>query len=277
MAKLMGFLYEVWQIILVFIIISIILVLTQRQQLYHPRSYNAADKKLIPYTKKINYSVAGSQQTAYLYPPSENPKKIWVLLGGNAAIALQWLRLLQHIKLADTSFLLVDYPGYGQNQGYPSERNNTQAVIAAYQALQEHIKTKPELFLMGHSLGSAIAIDAASTLQPKVLVLLSPFTSIYDMAKRSLSPPWAWLLKGFIWDTYLSEQKLTKLSKTNPNMKVYILHGTNDTIVPASMGRKLAKAHPKSHYQELPKTGHQLPFEAENKVKDIIINTSSSS
>ena len=78
-------------------------------------------------------------------------------------------------------------------------------------------------------------------------------------------------------DTYLSEQKLTKLSKTNPNMKVYILHGTNDTIVPASMGRKLAKAHPKSHYQELPKTGHQLPFEAENKVKDIIINTSSSS
>ncbi len=270
MSKLMSFLYEVWQILLVFIIISVLLVITQRMQIYHPRSYNQADKKLIPYTNKIPYEVAGLKQTAFLFPPNRAAKKVWILLGGNASLALQWLLLLQHMDLTDTSFLLVDYPGYGLNKGYPSEPNNTLAVTQAYKALKKQLSTDPKLFLMGHSLGAAVAINAAQLLHPNALVLLSPFTSIYAMAKRSLSPPWAWLLKEFIWDTYQSKQHLTALATNHPSMQVYILHGNDDTIVPARMGKELADINTNWHYQQLANKQHQLPFEAKQTIIELI-------
>ncbi len=271
MIKLQTLVNESWQFFLVFLIISVVLVITQRQQIYYPRVYNTADKKIIKFTQPIHYNIGNDKQTAYLYPAKKEPENVWILVGGNASLALQWLYLLQHIDLPNTSFLLVDYPGYGLNQGYPNEKDNTTAIKEAYLAMTKELKISPNIFLLGHSLGSAVAVNAARQIKPKALVLLSPFTSIYDMAKRSITTPWAWLLKDFIWDKYESDKKLSKLAKTNPEMQVYILHGNKDNIVPVSMGRILANKNKGwVKYKELNGIGHQVPFDAQQAVIKLI-------
>ena len=91
------------------------------------------------------------------------------------------------------------------------------------------------------------------------------------MAKRSITTPWAWLLKDFIWDKYESDKKLSKLAKTNPKMQVYILHGNKDNIVPVSMGRILANKNKGwVKYKELNGIGHQVPFDAQQAVIKLI-------
>ena len=62
------------------------------------------------------------QQTAYFIPPREaaedTPMRLWVLTGGNAALALDWLHFVSeflHSRHAQRepapAFLLLDYPG----------------------------------------------------------------------------------------------------------------------------------------------------------------------
>lgn len=264
----MKVLTELSPYMLGFFAINILLILTQRQQIYHPRSYHSGYNTAFNQIKTIHYSVNNKKQAAYLYQKGNGPiEKIWIVLGGNASLALDWLHLLQHYPEQNQAFLLIDYPGYGNNTGYPSEKNNHQAVVQAYQAFLDNTNAKPSCYILGHSLGTAVAVNIAKILQPKAIVLLSPFTSTYDMSKNIIGHYWAWLLQSFIWDPYKTKETLIGLKRTHPDIKVYLLHGNQDSVVPVSMSREIhTKLKGWAHYQELSNKDHDLPYTAEKEI-----------
>tara|TARA_A100001015_G_C15000624_1_gene718314 strand:- start:457 stop:1089 length:633 start_codon:yes stop_codon:yes gene_type:complete len=179
--------------------------------------------------------------------------------------------LIKQNNHPDIGYLLVDYPGYGSNFGYPSQKNNKQTVLDAYNALLAQQQTPPPyIHLLGHSIGAAVAIDVASELPPQSLVLISPFTSTYAMSKRVIGTLWAQLLRPFLWDPYPSEQTLTQFIFAHPTTQIIILHGDNDKVVPVQMGRKLSNINQKIHYHELKGVGHALPYEARETFISII-------
>lgn len=264
-------LQELWPFFLAFVFLSVILVTTQRQYIYHPRSYSPAEYEQSKFTNIIKYTMGNHQQQAFFYSPLPSPKNILIICGGNASLALDWLYFVKHLPEKHLGVLLIDYPGYGNNKGYPSQKHNKDSVIHAYNALKSQLGYAPNLHLLGHSLGSAVATDAATSLVPKSLILLSPFTSIYAMAKRVISPPWAWLLQSFLWDRYNTEQTLDELASTMPSLDVYILHGDKDSVVPVSMGRALYNKHKDwIKYTEIADVDHQLPYESSKEVYNII-------
>ena len=198
--KLSGIALQIWSLIQAFVFLSFLLVITQRYQIYHPRSYlpevadNLDDGTVIPYES------SGYAHKAFFYSNSATPERIWVILGGNASLALEWLPLLPTIPLPTTGYLLIDYPGYGFNQGYPSKKANLAAVLQAHHILMQSLPAATSTYILGHSLGSAVAVEASESLHPRAIILISPFTSLYDMAKRVISTPWAWLRRPFLWD-----------------------------------------------------------------------------
>ena len=201
----------------------------------------------------------GNLLHGWLVPGSGNGTWLWFHgNGGNIGHRVIELALL-HQRLA-VSVLIFDYQGYGRSEGKPSELGTYQDARAALDQLR-HIKgeeSEPVVYY-GHSLGTAIAVNLAAEQPPTGLVLVSPFTSISDMAGRAF--PWlpvSWLVRGH-YDT------LSVIP--NVNSPVLFLHGEDDELVPFAHGERLFRAarEPKA-FQALAQTGHNDTFQTGGEV-----------
>lgn len=132
--------------------------------------------------------------------------------------------------------LAVDYRGFGKSSDVaPTEEYAYEDAEAAFDYLAKLAPNRPR-YIVGHSLGGAIAAELARR-KPEAagVVLEATFTSVSDMISES---PWGFLPVGLILT-----QRFDTLSKVSElKMPVLITHGTNDSIVPFHMGERLFEA-----------------------------------
>ena len=132
--------------------------------------------------------------------------------------------------------LAVDYRGFGRStEVAPTEAYAYEDAEAAWAYLAKIAPGRPR-YIVGHSLGGAIATELARR-HPEAsgLVLEATFTSVADMVGES---SWGFLPVGLILT-----QKFDALSKiAEVKVPVLIAHGTRDSIVPFRMGERLFEA-----------------------------------
>ncbi len=131
------------------------------------------------------------------------------------------------------SVFAVDYRGFGKSTDVaPTEAFAYEDAEAAYDYMAR-IAPGRQRFIVGHSLGGAIAAELARRRPDAAgLVLEATFTSVQEMIEHS---PWGFLPVGL-----LLTQRFDTLSKVGDiKMPVLVTHGTNDRIVPFEMGEKL--------------------------------------
>ena len=139
------------------------------------------------------------------------------------------------------SVLLIDYRGYGKSSPiFPNETRVYQDAEATWQYLTKEREIEREnIFVYGHSLGGAIAIDLASR-HPDMggVIVEGTFTSMRDMAGFIV-----WL-RIFPLD-WLVTQHFDSISKINTlQTPLLILHGSADDIIPVAMSKELFAAAP---------------------------------
>ena len=149
------------------------------------------------------------------------------------------------------SVLAVDYRGFGESTDIaPTEANAYEDAEVAWDYLAKLAPGKRH-FIVGHSLGGAIAVELARR-HPDAsgLVLEATFTSVRDMIHES---PWGFLPVGLILT-----QNFDALSKIGEvKMPVLVTHGTRDTIVPFEMGERLFEAaHAPKKFLRVEGAGH---------------------
>jgi len=111
-----------------------------------------------------------------------NPKlsKAIVYFGGNAENVHWNIPVFKEI-FSDYSVYLVNYRGYGGSTGSPSETGLLNDAVAIFDRLQTQHES---ISLIGRSLGTGVAIHLASVRGVDKLVLVTPFDSIVNVAKR---------------------------------------------------------------------------------------------
>ena len=131
--------------------------------------------------------------------------------------------------------MMIDYPGYGMSSGKPSEEGTIAARNLALAYLQNVQKIPPQkLIFMGSSLGGAVAIRAASENLCAGLITHCTFTSMGDMAAKTLPLlPFKNKLLRHPFDSLTHLEKVT--------CPVLFIHGTTDRMVSFSMRDTLAK------------------------------------
>jgi uncharacterized protein len=140
------------------------------------------------------------------------------------------------------SVFLIDYRGYGKSQGeFPTESQVYEDAELAWDYLVKQRGLNPkQIYIYGHSLGGAIAIDLAVR-HPEAagLIVEGSFTSARAMVDFQSG-----VYRMFPIDLLLT-QRFDSLAKVDRlQMPVLFIHGTADTVVPVEMSKKLFDAAP---------------------------------
>jgi pimeloyl-ACP methyl ester carboxylesterase len=189
-------------------------------------------------------------ETHALYLRAEAGAPTLVVFHGNGQQLSDMMSLLGLLKTRGLGGLVVEYPGYGlAHRGEPGEENIYLHSESAIRHLQHSLGVSlEETILVGESLGTGVAVEMAARGFGARLILLSPFASLPAVAE--FHTPWfpaSWVLAN----RYDSAKKAPAIA-----IPVVVIHGTDDALIPVSMGKQLAQRFPTSTFLALEGVGH---------------------
>lgn len=144
--------------------------------------------------------------------------------------------------------VIMDYPSYGKSKGKLTEELLHEVVEATYKKTIEQLKYTKDVYLVGRSLGTALASNLATKVQPKKIILISPYYSMPDLFNHKVKLfPFKKLKFKFENHTYLPRV----------TCDAYIVHGNADKLIPIELAKKLIP-HLKSpeYFIEIDKANH---------------------
>lgn len=150
---------------------------------------------------------------------------------------------------------IYDWPGYGQTPGRCSEAGCIAALCAVIKnvVMRNKLVGAEQVVLVGQSLGAAVTIGAIASeggrLTPKQVVLISPFTSVPDVATASELIKWGYGAIG--GDTFATNEKI---GAVRTPIKIY--HGKLDMTIPYTHAVELQKLNPKVRLVLVPYADH---------------------
>lgn len=214
-------------ILLLYIFVCGGLYLSQRSFIYYPTSAVQA-------TGAQNLLLESAGETLRIWHIDNNSPRAIIYFGGNAE-DVSWNTANFKAIYPDHSVYLVNYRGYGGSSGKPSEAGLFEDALAIYDYLKEkHVS----ISVIGRSLGSGIAVYLASVRELEKLVLVTPFDSLENIAKRAFPVfPISILLR----DKYKSIEYAGNIQA--PTM---VLIAEHDEIIPRKSTEALLSALPES-------------------------------
>ncbi|KAI0078220.1 alpha/beta-hydrolase [Panus rudis PR-1116 ss-1] len=147
--------------------------------------------------------------------------------------------------------LVIDYRGFGDSSGVPSEPGLEADAVNAWRWLLEAGAKEDNILITGHSLGTAVATKMAKHVlgaghNPRGLALLAPFTSIAVVIEDY--PPFGFpifkplqsfalgraFMKRFVRETFNTLSIIQDIE-----LPVFVAHATSDTEIPHRHSRTL--------------------------------------
>lgn len=225
-------------IFLIFVYVGIFIMLAafQSKLLYYPSKGSldnlkkiASSQGFLPWENEQKNVIGW-----FTKPASEKAQYRALVFHGNAGMALHrsyYVEGLQALDHGRWEIYVLEYPGYGARNGKPSEETLVQAASNALETLQR-ADDRP-IFLIGESLGAAVAVILASHCPEKIagIFLITPFDNLNSVATVHFPLfPLRWILK----DHYDAEDALKKYQGP-----VAIMLAEKDRVVPPMLGHHL--------------------------------------
>ncbi|XP_026156232.1 lysophosphatidylserine lipase ABHD12 isoform X2 [Mastacembelus armatus] len=166
------------------------------------------------------------------------------------------VELVKVLSATGYHVLSLDYRGFGDSTGQPSEAGLTNDALYLYRWVKKQSK-RSLVCLWGHSLGSGVATNTAVKIQEQgsavdALILEAPYTRIGEVVNNHPLSKMYRFLPGFeslLWNilqrndiVFANEKNLQTL--TSP---LLILHSEDDSVVPYHMGLKLYQISLQAH------------------------------
>ena len=171
-----------------------------------------------------------------------SPEVVWLMMHGNAGQASDRDYVLKHMSSHDSLYVL-EYPGYGQRDGSPSQSTIDAAARDAYQSLRTRFRDTP-VCIIGESIGSGPASALASCQPaPDKIVLITPFDTLYRVAARKFFVLPVWLLLRDRWDNIAALQGY--------DGEVDIFAAKNDEVIPIRHAEALSDAFPGASFHAI--------------------------
>lgn len=171
------------------------------------------------------------------YVPAADSRGVLLFFHGNAGNISHRLDSIEIFHQLGMDTLIIDYRGYGQSSGKPTEQGTYLDAEAAWNYLvDERGVATNRIVVFGRSLGGAIGAWLGTQHTPAAMIIESSFTSGIDMARR-LYP-------------FLPARLITRLRypvaeyASRLECPVLVVHSRDDEIIPFAMGQSIYAAVP---------------------------------
>jgi hypothetical protein len=183
----------------------------------------------------------------------ENPEaRTWVLfLHGNSATVASRVNIARYrdLRALGLNILAPEYRGFAGLPGIPSETGLNSDGRAAFDYLTGTRGVSPaRVVIYGWSLGSAVAVDLAASVDEAAVVLEGAPASLVDIGAQ-LYPYFP--IRRIMRNPFDSIRKVDRIQSP-----MLFIHSPEDTIVPYGEGRRLFEAaRPPKHFVDV-RGGH---------------------
>jgi len=179
----------------------------------------------------VRIAVPGATLHA-LHFTQERPRGLVFFLHGNAGNLQSWTTGLDFYRRVNYDLFMLDYRGYGKSTGtIQSEEQLNADVRAAWDAIAPRYLGKP-IVIYGRSLGTGLAVKLAVDVDPQLLILVSPFSSLAAAAMEAYPIAPEWLLKYPI----RTDQIIGSVKSP-----IMIVHGDQDRRIAVAHADRLAR------------------------------------
>ena len=255
------------------VILVLVLWFFQHKLMYMPRPYQPGELIMVEkgdHGRRISLRTSQGTQVAFYVPPKDTtlaaPAFLWIVCGGNGSLSLDYVL---DVTAWDRrfGFIFIDYPGYGLCQGDATPTHIRESIRAVVPQVWRDLGWNEEVArahtgVFGHSLGCAASLIAATEMGLNRAILCAPFTSMTDMAVRTVGWPLCYLNRH----RYDNVARLRELEAAHADVRAF--HGGNDEVIPVTMSRELARLFPQTfHFTELPQSHHsEIVQDAHNEL-----------
>ena len=158
----------------------------QRHLIFHPRRTILPLPPVVEETRQeVGILTAdGLLLSAWFFPPPDPEAPVILYFHGNTGNLTTGGETFRHLLTLDAGILGVDYRGYGESEGIPSEEGLAMDARAAWDWLVGEAGIHPRrIVLYGRSLGSAVAVRLAAETATgaRGLIMESGFADIYTL------------------------------------------------------------------------------------------------
>ncbi len=182
--------------------------------------------------EEANFNTKDDIQLHGWYIPQAKSEHVLLFFHGNAGNISHRRESIEIFHRLGLNVLIIDYRGYGQSKGKPSEQGLYRDATAAWHYLTEQKGFKPDqIIIFGRSLGGAVAAKLTTDVQARGLILESTMSSARDFAKQAFKLLARLVVMRYDFDTaeYLR----------HINVPVLVLHSPDDEIMPFQLGKKV--------------------------------------
>lgn len=206
----------------------------QKRFLFHPTPATAepAAYGLADFRRVAIPTADGVELVGWLHESASREKAL-VYFYGNADSLPPYASFFRRFADAGYSVLGVNYRGYAGSKGEPSEEGFYRDGEAALRFMAKRVPVD-RITVMGRSIGSGVAVKLAAENPVGALVLISPYTSITDVAARAF---WWLPVRLLLTHRFPSIERIGAV-----RAPLLIVHGARDTLIPLEEGEKLFAA-----------------------------------
>ena len=227
--------------------VSLLMWLFQERMLFFPRPLDSRPTSR-PEVEEVTVAAAdGVKLRGWLVKGNGTPAPLVIYFGGNAE-EVSWLVDLAD-QFAGWSLLLVNYRGYGESEGKPGEKELLEDALV----IHDYAKRRPEvssgIVVMGRSLGSGVAVHLAAHRPLRGVILVSPYDSMVEVAKRHYP---------FLPVSLMLRHRFDSLARV-PQIEAPLLClvATEDRVIPRAHSRALFEAwRGAKTWHEVPRSDH---------------------
>jgi len=233
-----------------YLLAGAVISINQRWFIYVPPTYTPRHMDRLAHAANLErWKDSVGEPIGMKHPSARQPAVGSVLiLYGNGSCAVNCAHYADDIQnVAAVDVFILDYPGYGDRPGTPTQDSLTQAAEEGLGILP----TNQPVYLVGESLGSGVAAHLAGAHPDRIagMMLLSPFDSMTDVAQYHMP---VFPVHLILMDRFPSGDDLRRYRGP-----VGVMVDGRDQVVPEKFGLRLYNdyAGPKRLW-EFPQGGH---------------------
>lgn len=176
-----------------------------------------------------------------------DPRGVVFFLHGNAGNLQSWFTHTDFYRRAGFDLVMPDYRGYGKSTGRIESEAQLHADVAAVWREVAPRYAGKRIVIYGRSLGTGLAAELATTVQPDLTVLVSPYASIVGLARGH----YPWLPPQVVRYPLRTDRMAPRI-----HGPLLLVHGDRDEVIPFSESSALQAIVPQARLVRIEGGGH---------------------